>query len=128
MPLSCGAGEDSWTSLGQQDQPVNLKGDQSWIFTGRSDAKAGAPVFWSSDENTWLIGKLPDAGKDWGQKEKRASEDEMAGWHHQNNEHELRQTPGDGEGQGGLVCSSSWSCQKSDTTGRLNNNNTDVIQ
>ena len=63
-------------------KPVNLKGDQPWIFTGRTDTEAEAPVFWSSDVNRQLIGKLPDAGKDWGQKEKKASEDEMAGWHH----------------------------------------------
>ena len=86
---------------------VNLKGDQSWIFTGRTDAKAEAPVFWSSDANIRLIGKVPDAAKDWGQK-KRASEDEMAGQHHWCTAHELRQTPGDGEGQGGLACCSPW--------------------
>ena len=63
-------------------KPANLKGNQPWIFTGRTDAKAEAPVFWSSDENRQPIGKVPDAGKDWGQEEKRASEDEMAGWHH----------------------------------------------
>ena len=60
-------------------KPVNLKGDQLWIFTRRTDAEAETPVFWSSDVNSWLTGKVPDAGKDWGQKEKRASEDEMAG-------------------------------------------------
>ena len=70
-------------------KPVNLKGNQPWIFTGRTDAEAEAPVFWSSDVNRQLIGKVPDAGKDWGQKEKRASEDEMAGWHHWCNTHEL---------------------------------------
>ena len=67
--------------------------------------------------------KSPDAGKDWGQKEKRASDDKMAGWHHQCNEHELGQTMGDGEGQGGLACCSPWSCKESNTTGLLNNNN-----
>ena len=81
---------------------VNLKGDQPWILIGRTDA----PVFWSPDANSWLIGKVPDAGKDWGQKEKRASEDEMAGQHHQCNGHELRQTPGGGEGRGGMACCS----------------------
>ena len=93
------------SSLDSKDiKPVNLKGDQHWIFTGRTDAEAEAPVFWSSDANNWFIGKVPDAGKDWGQKEKRVSEDDMAGWLHQCNEHELGQTLGDGEGQGGLVC------------------------
>ena len=89
-------------------KPVNLKGDQHWIFTGRTDAEAEAPVFWSSDANRRLIGKVPDAGKHQGQKEKRVSEDEIAGWHHWCNEHELGQTPGDSEGQGGLVCCSLW--------------------
>ena len=69
-------------------KPVNLKGDKPSIFTGRTDARAEAPVFWSSDAKRWLIGKVPDAGKDWGQKEKRASEDEI-GWHHRCKEHEL---------------------------------------
>ena len=84
-------------------KPVNLKGDQPWIFTGRTDAEA--PVFWLSDANRWLIEKVPDAGKDWGQKEKRASEEKMAGRHHRCNEHELGQTLG----EGGLVCCSPWS-------------------
>ena len=64
-------------------KPVNLKGDQPWIFTRRTDAEAETPVVWSSDANRWLIGKVPDDGKDWEQKEKRVSEDEMTGWHHQ---------------------------------------------
>ena len=103
-------------------KPVNLKGDQPWIFTGRTDAEAEAPVFWSSDSNRWLTGKVPDAGKDWGQKEKRASEDEIIGWHHQRNEHELGQTLGNGEEQRGLACCSPWGCKELNTTGRLNNN------
>ena len=70
-----------------------------------------APVFWSPVANSWLIGKVPDAGKDWGQKEKKASEDEMAGCHHQGNGHELGQTSGNGEGQGGLECCSPWGCR-----------------
>ena len=78
-------------------KPVNLKGNQPWIFTGRTDADPEAPVFWSSDADKQLIGKVPDAGKDWGQKEKRASEDEMAGRHHQLSGYE-EQAPGDGEG------------------------------
>ena len=63
-------------------RPVNLKGNQFWIFVGKTDAKAETPIFWSSDVNSWLIGRVPDAGKDWGQKEKRLSEDEMIGWQH----------------------------------------------
>ena len=109
-------------------KPVNLKGDQPWIFTGRTDAEAEAPVFWSCDVNRWLTGKVPDAGKDQGQKEKRVSENEMAGQHHWCNEHELGQTPGDGEGQGGVMCCSPWGCKESDTTGRLNNNNNRDVQ
>ena len=85
-------------------------------------AEAEAPAFWSSYENSQLIGRVPDAGKDWGQKEKRASEDEMAGWHHQCNGHELGQTLGDEEGRGGLACYSPWDHQESDMTGWLNNN------
>ena len=63
----------------KETEAVNLKGDKPWTFTGRTDAEAEAPVFWSSNVNSWLIGKIPDSGKDWGQEEKRASEDEMAG-------------------------------------------------
>ena len=70
-------------------KPVNLKGDQPWIFTGKTDVEAEVPVFWSSDANRRLIAKVPDAEKDWGQKEKRASENEMARWHHWCNEDEL---------------------------------------
>ena len=103
-------------------KPINLKGNQCWIFTGSIDAEAEAPVFWSSGANRWLIGKVPDGGKDGGQ-EKRASENEMAGQHHWCNEHELGQTPGDGEGQGSLMCCSLWGHKELDMTGRLNNNN-----
>ena len=87
---------------------VNYKGNHLWILNERTEAEAEAPVFWSSDANRQLFGKDPDAEKDWGQKEKRASEDEMVGWHHWCNGHELGQTSGDGEGQGGLACFSPW--------------------
>ena len=80
-------------------KPVSLKGNQPGILVGRTEAEGEAPVFWSSDENSWLIGKVSDAGKEWGQKEKRASENEMAGRHHWCNGHEPGQTSGDGEGQ-----------------------------
>ena len=106
-------------------QPVHPKGNQSWIFTGRTDAEAEAPIFWSSDVIRRLIGKVPDTGKDWGQK-KRASEDETAGRHHRCNRHELEQTPKDGEGQGGLACCSPWRCKELDMTGQLNNDNTQL--
>ena len=92
------------------------------FLIGRTDAEAEAPGFWSLHVNSWLIGKVLNAGKNWGQKEKRASEDEMAGQHHQCNGQELGQTPDCGEGQGGLACCSPWGCKKSDMTGQMNNN------
>ena len=85
-------------------KPVNLKRNQPWMFIRRTDVEAEASVFWSFDVNRTLIGKVPDGEKDWGQEEKRVSEKEMAGWHHQCKE--LGQTLGDGEGQGGLPCCS----------------------
>ena len=103
---------------GKEIQP---KGDQPWIFTGRSGAEA--PVFWSFDMKSQLIGKIPDPKKDWGQKEKRVSEDEMAGWHHWWNGHAFGQTLGDGEGQRGLVCCSPWGAKSwTQLTRQLNNN------
>ena len=102
--------------LDNKIKPVNLKGNR-WKLTGMTDGEAEIPVFLSSDVNSWLIGKVPDAGKEWEQKEKRASEDEMVVWHHQCNECELEQTLGDGEGQRGLVCCSPWSHKESDPTG-----------
>ena len=118
MSSNCGAGEDSSKSLGQlgDQTPVNFKGYQPWILTGRTDAEAEAPVFWSFYANRRLIGKVPDAGKDWGQKKKRASEDEMTEWQHQCNEHELGQTLGDSEGRGSLAYSP-WGRKELDTTG-----------
>ena len=104
--------------LDKQIKLVNLKGNQLWILIGRTDAESETSIFWSPDGN----GKYPDAGKGWRQKVKRASEDEMAGWHHQCNRHELGQTPGDGEGQEGLVCCSPWGCKELNRTGWLNNN------
>ena len=101
-------------------QPVHPKGDQSWVFFGRNDAKAETLLLWPPHVKSWLIGKDPDAGKDWGQEEKGTTEDEMAGWHHQLDEHEFGWTPGVGDGQGGLVCCNSWGCKESDTTERLN--------
>ena len=94
-------------------KPVNLKGDKPSIFTGRTDARAEAPVFWSSDAKRWLIGKVPDAGKDWGQEEKRVTEDRMVGWHHQLNGHDFEQALGDGERQGGQACCSTKGCKHS---------------
>ena len=93
---------------------VHLKGDQPWTFTGRTDAEVEAPIFWSSDVNRSLIEKVPDAGKHCQQKEKRVSEDEITGQHHWCNEHELGQTLGGCEGQGGLVYCSPWDCKELD--------------
>ena len=101
-------------------QPVHFKGDQSWVFFGRTDVKAEAPILWPPYTKSWLIGKGPDAGREWGQEEKGTTEDEMAGWHHQLDGHEFGWTPGAGDGQGGLVCCNSWGCKESDMTERLN--------
>ena len=81
-------------------KPVDPKGNQSWIFSGKTDAKAEAPILWPPDWKSWLIRKDPDAGNDRRQEEKGTTEDEMVGWHHQLNGHESEQTPEDGEGQG----------------------------
>ena len=70
-------------------QPVHPKGDQSWVFIGRTDAEAETPILWLPDEKNWLIWKYPDAGKDWRREEKGTTEDEMAGWHHQRDGHEF---------------------------------------
>ena len=102
--------------------PVNPKLNQSWISIRRTDAEAWAPILWPPDEKSWLTGKDPDAGKDWGQEEKGMTEDEMVGWHHWLSGREFDQTPGDSEGQGSLAYCSSWDHKESDTTERLNNN------
>ena len=100
-------------------QPVHPKGDQSWVFIGRTDAKAETPILWPPHVKSWLIGKDPDAGRDWGQK-KGTTEDEMAGWHHWLDGLEFGWTPGVGDGQRGLACCDSWGRKESDTTERLN--------
>ena len=121
MLLNCGVGEDFESLLDCKEiKPGNPKGDQSWIFTGGTDAEAEAPILWPPDLKSWLIGKAPDAGKDWRQKEKGMTEDKMVGWHHWLNGHEFEQAPGDGEGQG-LACCSPWGCKESDATEQLNN-------
>ena len=114
---------ESLITSSKKIKPVNLKGKQPWILAGRTDAKAEAPGFCSSDVNCRLIGKARDGGKDWVQNEKRVSEEEMAGCHHVRCDgHELGQTLGDGEGQGGMACCSPWGHKELDTTGWLNNN------
>ena len=87
-------------------QPVHPKGDQSWVFIGRTDAET--PILWPPHVKSWLIGKDPDAGRDWGQEKKGTIEDEMVGWHHQLEGHRFGWTPGVGDGQGDLACCSSW--------------------
>ena len=94
----------SWSLDSKEIKPVNPKGNQLQIFIERTDAEAEAPTLWPPDVKSWITGKVPDAGKDWEQKEKGMTEDEMAGWHHWLNGHEFEQTPGDGEGQGRLAC------------------------
>ena len=104
-------------------KPVNPKGNQPWIFIGRTDAEAEAPILWSPDVKSQPIGKDPDAGKDWGQEEKGVIEDEMVGWHHWLSGHEFEQTLGDSEGQGSLARCSLWGGKESDMTEWQNNKN-----
>ena len=113
MLLKCGVGEDSWESLDCDEiQPVHPKGDQSWVFIGRSDVEAETPVLWPPDVKSWLIGKDPDAGKDWWQEEKGMTEDETVRWHHWLNGHGFGWTLGVGVGQEGLAFCSSWGCKE----------------
>ena len=95
-----------WTA--RRSNESTLKGNQSWIFIGRTDAEAEIPVLWPPDAKNWLTEKDSDAGKDWRQEEKGTTEDEMAGWHHRLNGHGFGWTPGVGDGQGGLACYGSW--------------------
>ena len=89
-------------------QPVNPKGNQSWIFIGRTDGKAETPIFCPPDVKNWLIWKDPDAGKAWRREEKGTTKNQMVGWHHQLNGHEFESTPGVSDAQGGLACCSPW--------------------
>ena len=101
-------------------KPVNSKGNQPWIFIGRTDAEAEAPVLWLPDEKSQLTGKDPDTGKDWRQEEKGMTEDKMVGWLHQLDGHEFEQATGAGDGQGSLACYNPWCCKRLDMTERLN--------
>ena len=109
IPLDC-----------KEIQPVHPKGDQFWVFIGRTDVEAEAPILWPPDVKSWLIGKDPDVGKGWRQEEKGTTEDEMAEWHHRLDGHEFGLSPGVGDGQGGLECCDSWGRKELDTTERLN--------
>ena len=104
-------------------KPVSPAGNQPWIFIGRTDAEAEAPIFLPSDSKSWLIGKDTDAWKDWGQKEKGVTENEVVRWHHWLSGPDFEQTPGGSGGQGSLVCCSPWGHKESETTERLNSNN-----
>ena len=101
-------------------KPVHPKGNQPWTFIGRTDAETEAPILWPPDVKSQLTGKDPDAGKDWGQEEKGAAENEMVGWHHWLNGHEFQQSLRDGDGQRSLACCGSWSLKELDTTEGLN--------
>ena len=101
-------------------QPVHPKGDQPWVFIGRTDAEAETPILSPPGAKSWLIWKDPDAGKDWRREEKGTIEDEMVGWHHRLNGHGFGWTPGGGDGQGGLACCSPWGRKESDMTEWLN--------
>ena len=101
-------------------QPVHPKGDQSWVFIGRTDAEAETPILWPPDVESRLIWKDPDAGKDWGQEEKGTTDDEIAGWHCWLNGHRFGWTPGVGDGQEDLACCGSWGHKESDMTEWLN--------
>ena len=135
MLLHYGVGEDSSQSLGcfcivvlennldspldnKEIQPDNPKGNQSWTFIGRTDAEAETPILWPPDVKIWLIGKDPDAGKDW--RQEQITDDEMVGCHHWLDGHEFEQAPRVGDGQGSLPCCSSWGLKESDTTEGLN--------
>ena len=121
MLLNCGVVKTLESPLDCKEiQPVHPKGNQSWIFIGRSDAKAETPKLWPPDAKNWLIGKDSDAGKDWRQEEKGMTEDEIVGWHHWLDGCEFEWTPGVGDGQGGLMCCSPWGCKESDMTKQLN--------
>ena len=101
-------------------KPVNPKGNQSWIFIGRTEAEPETPILWPPDEKSWLIRKDPDSGKDWRQEKKGMTEDEKVGWHHQLDGHVFEQALGVGDEQGSLVSCSPWGLKKSDTTEQLN--------
>ena len=98
----CSKLPELWEAITKEDK-------QSWIFIGRTDAEAETPILWPLDVKNWLIGKDPDAGKDWRWEEKGTTEDAMVWWHHWHNGHELEQAPGVGDRRGSLVCCSPWS-------------------
>ena len=124
MLLNCGVREDSWESLELQGDPTSPSLMKSVLNIHWKDwCWSWSSNIWPPDARSWLIGKDPGAGQDWGQEEKGVTEDEMVGWHHRLNGHNFEQTPGDSEGQGSLVCCSLWGCKEFDMTQWLKNNN-----
>jgi len=101
-------------------QPVHPKGNQSWMFIGRTDAEAEAPILWPPDAKNWLLGKDPDAGRDWGKEQKGTTEGEMVGWHQRLDAHGFGQIPGGSDGERSLGCCSLQGHKESDTTEQLN--------
>ena len=123
MLSKCGAGEDTESPLDSKKiKPVNRKGNQSWIFIGRTHAEAETPIIWPSAVKSRFTGKDPDAVKNWGQEEKGETEDEMSRWHHWLNGYNFEQAQQDSEGQGSLGCCSPWVHEELDLTEQLNNN------
>ena len=121
MLLNCGVGEGSWKPLDWKEiQPVHPKGNQSWIFIGRTDVEGETPILWPPDVKSWLTWKDPDAEKDWKWEEKGTTEDEMVGWHHWLDGNEFEKTLGIVDAQGGLACCSPWGRKELDTTEQLN--------
>ena len=108
-----------WTAR-RSNQPILKEISPEYSFFRRTDAEAEIPILWPPNAKNWLIGKDPDSGKDWRQEEKGTAENEMVGWHHRLNGLEFEQTPGVGDGQGGLACCSPWGCKELDTTEWLN--------
>ena len=104
----------------KEKKPVHPKGNQSWIFIGRTDAVAETPILWPPDAKNWLIVKDLDAGKDWRQEEKGTTEDDVIRWHHQLNGHEFEQAPGVADRQGSLASCSPWGLKELDMTEQLN--------
>jgi len=118
-----------WTAR-RSNQSILKEISPDWVFIGRTDVEAETPILWPPDVKSWLIGKDPDAGKDWRWEEKGMTEDEMVGWHHWLNGHGFGWTPGVGDGQGGLACCGPWGRKESDTTEQLNwlTDNTNVLK
>ena len=121
MLLNCGVGKNFESPLDYREiQLVHPKGNQSWIFIGKTDAKAGTPIIWPPDVKKWFIWKDPHARKDWRREEKGTTEDEMVGWHHQLDGHEFGQALGIDDGQRSLACCSPWGCKEFNMTEPLN--------